>query len=503
MTTTMMTTATTMTKEMTTETETETTELEPQRRSPAGRRPWRGARVRILAWVIGLLAASTLATLVLERQVLTGRVEERVDDSLEQEVEEFRRLVRDGRNPLTGRPFGNDVAAIFDVFLTRNVPNEHEAYYTFLRGRPYRSTQPDADADVITEVRELRGTEGVERGGFTGPQGEIRYLAVPVRVDGAPRGLFVVTDRLGEEEDDVNDVLRVNAIVALSVLLVASALAFLAVGRVLAPLRDVVDTARSISETDLTRRIIVEGDDEIADLARTFNEMVDRLEAAFSTQRAFLSDAGHELRTPITIIQGHLDLLASGAANKEDVLPVVTDELDRMSRLVEDLLLLARARRPNFLYLRHEDLDELTEELFGKASPVADRHWQLEGVGVGRLLIDRQRMTQAVMNLLRNAVEHTEPGGRIALGSEIGGGMARIWVSDSGPGVPASEREHIFERFARGPDAHARRKEGAGLGLAIARAVAEAHGGRILLDESREGEGATFAIVVPTREEQS
>jgi signal transduction histidine kinase len=487
---------------MTTET-TETTELEPGSRSGrAGTRLWRGARVRILASVIGLLAASTLATLVVERQVLTGRVEERVDETLNQEVEEFRRLVRDGRNPLTGRPFGNDVAAIFDVFLTRNVPSEHEEYYTFLRGRAYRSTQADAEVGAPATVRDLNELDDVKRGEFGGPDGDVRYLAVPVRVDGATSGVFVVTNRLGAEEDDVNDVLEVNAIVALSVLLVVSALAFLAVGRVLAPLREVVDTARSITETDLTRRIAVEGDDEIADLARTFNDMLDRLEAAFSTQRAFLSDAGHELRTPITIIQGHLDLLASGAAQKDDVVPIVTDELDRMSRLVDDLLLLAKSRRPNFLYLRHEDLDELTEELYSKASPVADRDWRLEQVGVGRLLIDRQRMTQAVMNLLRNAVEHTEPGDRISLGSAIDGDTARVWVSDSGPGVPAAERERIFERFARGPYAHARRKEGAGLGLSIASAVAEAHGGRITLD-GREGEGATFAIVIPVGEEST
>jgi signal transduction histidine kinase len=483
---------------------TETTTTEAERRRGLFGRPFffRGARVRILAWVVGLLAASTAATLVLEQRVLTDRVEQRVDESLDQEVDEFRRLVRDGRNPLTGRPFGRDVDAIFDVFLTRNVPSDREAFYTFLDGRPYRSTEPDADADVRRRVRELRDVRDVERGDFAGPGGDIRYLAVPVRIDGAARGLFVVTARLGEEEDDVNDVLEVNAIIALCVLLVASGLAFLAAGRVLAPLRDVADTARSITETDLKRRIAVESDDEIADLARTFNEMLDRLEAAFSTQRDFLSDAGHELRTPITIIQGHLDLLESGAAKKEDVLPIVVDELERMSRLVEDLLLLARSQRPNFLYLRHVDLDELTEELFNKASPVADRDWKLDGVGVGRLLIDRQRMTQAVMNLLRNAVEHTGPGDRISVGSEIRDGSARIWVADTGPGVPASERERIFDRFARGPDAHSKRKEGAGLGLAIARAVAEAHGGKIDL-RTREGEGATFAIVIPTGEEES
>jgi signal transduction histidine kinase len=489
----MGTTTTTMTTMTTTE------EGPPREARASSRRPWRTARVRILAWAIGLLAASTLVTLVLEQQVLTSRVEERVDDSLEQEVEEFRRLVRDGRNPLTGRPFGNDVAAIFDVFLTRNVPGEGEEFYTFVGGRPYRSTQPDADAEVAARVRAIGDLDAVDRGEFTGPRGEVRYLAVPVRLDGATRGLFLVTVGLGEEEDEVGDVLQVNAIVALSVLLVASLLAFLAVGRVLAPLREVAATARAISETDLTRRIVAEGDDEIADLARTFNAMLDRLEAAFATQRAFLGDAGHELRTPITIIQGHLDLLETGAASKEDVLPIVLDELGRMSRLVEDLLLLAKAQRPNFLHLRHVDLDDLTEELFSKSGALAEREWKLEHVGVGRLLADRQRLTQAVMNLVRNAVEHTGTGDRITLGSETADGTARIWVSDTGPGVPATERERIFERFARGEDAQASRREGAGLGLAIVRAVAEAHGGRI---ELRSGaDGSTFAIVVPTREE--
>lgn len=460
---------------------------------------WRSARARILAWAIGLLAASTIVTLVLEQQLLTGRVEQRVDDSLEQEIEEFRRLVDAGRNPLTGRPFGNDVAAIFDVFLTRNVPGEGEAFFTFLRGRPYRSTAPDADSETKAQVRELARVSEVERDAFSGADGEVRYVAVPVRVEGRARGVFVVTVGLGEEQDEVGDVLQVNFLVALSVLFVASALAFLAVGRVLAPLRGVAETARSISDTDLSQRIEVHGNDEIADLARTFNEMLDRLEQAFGTQRAFVSDAGHELRTPITIIQGHLDLLASGAAPKEEVLEIVDDELERMSRLVDDLLLLAKSQRPNFLHLRHTDLDVLTEELFSKAKALADRDWTLERRGVGRVLADRQRITQAVMNLVRNAAEHTDARAPIALGSEISGTTARIWVTDTGPGIPVSEQARIFERFARGDGAGAR-AEGAGLGLAITRAIAEGHGGRVEL-RSRPGEGATFAIVIPTGEE--
>jgi signal transduction histidine kinase len=296
----------------------------------------------------------------------------------------------------------------------------------------------------------------------------------------------------------VEDVLQVNLLVALSVLLVASLLAFLAVGRVLAPLRDVAETARSISETDLSQRIEVHGNDEIAELARTFNDMLDRLEQAFGTQRAFISDAGHELRTPITIIQGHLDLLASGAAPKDEVVEIVEDELDRMSRLVEDLLLLAKSQRPNFLHLRHADLDVLTEELFSKAKAMADRDWQLERAAVGRILADRQRITQAVMNLARNAAEHTDSGATITIGSEIVETTARIWVTDTGAGIPVAEQARIFERFARGAGAAAR-AEGAGLGLAIARAIAEGHGGRVEL-RSKPGEGATFTIVIPTGE---
>ena len=131
----------------------------------------------------------------------------------------------------------------------------------------------------------------------------------------------------------------------IGVLLLASLLAWVVAGRVLAPLRVLRDTARSIGESDLTRRIPVEGDDELAGLARTFNEMLDRLEAAFASQKAFISDAGHELRTPITIIRGHLDVMGDDPEERRETLELVSDELDRMGRLVNDLLLLAK-RQP-------------------------------------------------------------------------------------------------------------------------------------------------------------
>ena len=223
--------------------------------------------------------------------------------------------------------------------------------------------------------------------------------------------------------------------------------------------------------------------------------MLDRLEDAFASQRSFVSDAGHELRTPITIVRGHLELLGDDPEERRETVALVTDELDRMSRFVDDLLTLARAERHDFLQLEDVDLDALTEELGAKASALAPRRWEVERVGAGRLRADRQRLTQAVMSLAQNAVQHTRPGDSIVLGSELRAGRARLWVRDSGPGVTSVDRERIFERFARA-DGGRRRSEGAGLGLAIVLAIAEAHGGRVEL-ESSLSHRATFTVDVP------
>jgi signal transduction histidine kinase len=304
---------------------------------------------------------------------------------------------------------------------------------------------------------------------------------------------------LSDELDEVNEALQIAVGVNIGVLVVASMLAWVIAGRVLQPLRLLRDTARSISESDLTQRIPVEGDDELADLARTFNDMLDRLEEAFGSQKAFISDAGHELRTPITIIRGHLDVMGDDPEERRETLELVGDELDRMSRLVNDLLLLAKATRPDFLQPETVDLDDLTRELFAKASALAQRDWRLSSVGSGRIVADRQRVTQAVMNLSQNAVTHTMAGDAVELGSELRNGRVRLWVKDTGPGVPEHEQARIFERFVRLDRAPA--GEGAGLGLAITRAVAEAHGGRVELD-SHPGVGARFTVIIPTEPPQ-
>jgi signal transduction histidine kinase len=238
----------------------------------------------------------------------------------------------------------------------------------------------------------------------------------------------------------------------------------------------------------------VEGDDEISRLAATFNEMLDRLETAFTVQRAFIDDAGHELRTPITIIRGHLDVMSDDPEDRAETMALVSDELDRMARIVDDLLLLAKAEQPDFLQKRPVELADLTTEILVKSRALGDRSWQLDACAEGTLHLDPQRVTQAVLNLARNSVEHTTEGAEIGIGSEWSDDGARLWVRDTGIGVNDTEKERIFERFARGR--FGRRSEGAGLGLAIVTTIAAAHGGRVDLD-SAPGDGATFFIILP------
>lgn len=275
-------------------------------------------------------------------------------------------------------------------------------------------------------------------------------------------------------------------------------LTWLAAGRLLAPLRLLSATAHSIGKSDLTQRLTVDGKGEIAELAITFNEMMDRLQVAFASQRNFINDASHELRTPITIIRGHLELMGDDPDEQQETLTLVFDEIDRMSRFVNDLTLLAKAERPDFLCLATVEIDVLTEELFAKATALADRDWDLDGFGRGQLRGDRQRITEAVMNLAQNATQFTTVGDRITLGSSVTNSQASFWVRDTGNGIAPSDRERIFERFARAANSY-RRSEGAGLGLSIVQAIALAHNGTVKLS-SEKGVGSTFTLVIPLKQ---
>jgi two-component system, OmpR family, sensor kinase len=226
----------------------------------------------------------------------------------------------------------------------------------------------------------------------------------------------------------------------------------------------------------------------------TFNAMLDRLEAAFEAQRELVDDAGHELRTPITIIRGHLELLSDDPEERDETLRLVMDELDRMGRMVEDLLLLAKAEQADFLHLQPVDVDEFIEDIAAKAEALGDRGWDIEMNAPVVMLADRQRITQAMMNLCRNAVEHTPDDTLVRIGSRLSGDYVWLWVTDDGDGIDPADRGRIFQRFARG--ASGPRSDGAGLGLSIVAAIAEAHGGHVRV-HSLPGEGATFTLILP------
>jgi signal transduction histidine kinase len=451
-------------------------------------------RLRVLGSLAALMVAAALGGLLLQRAVLLRGLDQDVAASLEQEREELQTLVG-GRNPQTGEPFGGDVRAIFDTFLQRNVPEEGEVYIALVDEAAYRTTPAplrlDANTDLVTRWGTL--AEG-ERGEISTEAGPVHYLAVPLVFEGATRGTFVIANFTQGELNEIESAIRVEAGVSAAVLAIVILIAWFVAGRLLRPIKELTETAEAISDSDLTRRIPVQGDDEISRLALTFNEMLDRLEGSFVAQRRFIDDAGHELRTPITIVRGHLDLLGEDPEERKETLALVSDELSRMARIVDDLLVLAKAEQPDFTRPEPVELADLTTELLVKARSLGPRGWKLDACAEGNIQVDPQRATQAILNLARNAVEHTSPGAEIGLGSAWGDGEVRVWVRDTGTGIDPAEQERIFERFARGRSG--RRSDGAGLGLAIVRTIATAHGGRVVL-ESEPGRGATFTVVLP------
>jgi two-component system, OmpR family, sensor kinase len=451
------------------------------------------ARMRILGWYVLLLALALISALLIQRSYLLNQIASEADLALDQEVGELRQLAS-GTDPDTGEPFAGDVRAIFDTYFERNVPLAGEVVVTFIDGEPYKTgiTGPQLEGTDLLD-RWAAVSEPV-RDQIDSAAGPIRYLAIPLVDEDATGGVFVAAFFLQQQIQNVEAVIRVGALVLGSIFVLASVVAWLAAGEVLRPVRLVTETAKEISESDLSQRIAVEGDDEVAGLARTFNEMLERLEEAFETQRQFVDDAGHELRTPITVIRGQLELLSDDPVERKETIDLVTDELDRMSRIVEDLLVLARSEQPDFIETHPIDLAEFLDELSVKASALSDKEVSIIASTPGVFEGDRQRLTQAVMNLTRNAFEHSPPDVEVGIGGLINNTATRIWVRDNGPGIPPEVQERLFERFYRGRQGR-RTTQGAGLGLSIVRAIAEGHGGKVDLETGPAG--TTFIIVLP------
>jgi signal transduction histidine kinase len=454
-----------------------------------------------------LLALAAVIAGLVEREVLRVRLFDRVEEQLAQELQELERLAAAGRDAATGRPFSSP-AALFDAFADRNVPDNEEATVAFVDGRlhaadtahfPLTAVPAAALASWAALARGPPRGGGTVTGRYDTPLGEARFSAARYRVgEGAP-GLFVVTVLPAGELREIEELRTYGVLAMLVGLLACSGVGWVIASRVLRPVRALTETARSISQSDLTRRVEVRGADEAAEMARSFNAMLDRVEGLFRGQRQFVQDASHELRDPLTVCRGHLELLPADPEERRATIALVTDELARMGRIVGDLQLLADREQPDFLRPEPIDLELFAHEVTAKVSALAPRRWRLDGLARGTFVADRDRLTEAVMNLAHNAVQHTDRDDEVAIGIACDHAGLRLWVRDSGCGVTAADQARILDRFTRGGSAH-RRYRGSGLGLAIVDAIAQAHGGHVEI-ASRVGSGTTVAIVIPRREE--
>ena len=462
------------------------------------------ARTRIIGWVLLLVfTALGLVTFVTWR-LLIAATDARMQQELRFEMQQFAELTAPGVNPRTGMPFAS-VDEVIREAIAYNVARPNEKFLGYVDGQYRVQSRPQVDGratlagDVDFSERVASITDPA-RGAYRHPQlGEVVYAAVPVTLTEDPaRGVIVAAYLADAERSDADAAARLMLIVGAVTLLGAVGAAWLVAGRILRPLRDITETARTITETDLSQRIPRRGGDgdELGDLVATVNGMLDRVETGVAAQRRFIDDAGHELRTPITIIRGHLEVLdPTDPADVTSTVALVDDELERMNRMVSDLLLLAQSEQPAFLRPELVDITALTTDTFDKVALLGDRDFVVEAVADVHAVLDPQRITQALVALADNACRYTDSGGRIALGSRVEQGWLRFWITDSGPGVSDDDRQRIFQRFARG-GAASRRSDGAGLGLAIIHAIAVAHGGDVLLD-STPGHGATFSVVLP------
>jgi len=348
----------------------------------------------------------------------------------------------------------------------------------------------------------LRAESPIYRDVSMGNQ-ELRVLSVPILAGEHKIAVLQVAVRL-----DVINQARVGLTNILTIIWLVSFLfsgnaAWLTLGQTLKPLEAITETAEQINRADdLSRRLPYHGpeNDEIGSLVNSFNQTLERLEALFTSQQRLLADVSHELRTPLTVIKGNVDLIRRMKRLDEESLMSIDHEAGRLTRLVGGLLLLAQAESGKLaLSMQQVELDLLLTEVFQEMSILAGNRVRVHLNEIDQVYVkgDRDRLKQVFINLVANAVQYTPQGGEVFLSLERIGEQARIICRDTGPGIPAEDLPHIFERFYRAEKSRTRAKtSGFGLGLSIANWIVERHGGRIEV-VSKEGQGTTFAIWLP------
>ena len=445
------------------------------------------------------LAASGVASYLVQRQGVFAAV----DAQLLHTVPNLKTIAsgKTSTTPLTS------VDSVLRVAMQQVIPASNESVLGFVNGKPALIPavnlpfRIDKDSALVARIVREANPTNVVIGTAKSTLGTLRYVIIPVRVAGDPNtGLYVAAYDLDAELASVAESFQTYLRVALAALALVGLVASLAAGRLLRPIRLLRDAAASSSNAaELTQRVPVTGSDDVSELAATINSMFDRLQDSAMSQRRLLSDVGHELKTPITIIRGHLELLDAGnVAEVEATRALGIDELDRMSTLVSDISLLAASRAPHFVELSEVDIESFTTAVGAKASALdPTRTWRVEPAS-GLALIDAGHITQAWLQLADNAVKYSTPGEPIAIASEVSGTATSGWlnlsVRDGGPGIAPEARQRIFERFSRLETSKG--TEGTGLGLSIVSAIAEAHGGTVALS-GPPGQGSTFTIRIP------
>jgi len=328
----------------------------------------------------------------------------------------------------------------------------------------------------------------------------LRVLTVPLKVGDRTIGILQVGSSLSVVDATRNTLLTIMVGVAVVAVLLAGLGSWVLLGRALSPLETITETVDQINRADdLSRRIPnpAQTEDEVGELIESVNQTLERLESLFTSQQRFLADVSHDLRTPLTVIKGNVDLMRRMKQADEESLNSIDQEAGRLTRLVGGLLMLAQAESGKLtLNLQPVELDLLLTEVFTEMQVLAGNKVSVHLNDIDQVVVngDRDRLKQVLLNLVSNAIQYTPAGGEVFLSLAKIGEQARLVVRDTGPGIPAEDLPHIFDRFYRAEKSRTRsRSSGFGLGLSITQWIVEHHGGQIKV-ESKEGRGTTFAI---------
>lgn len=465
----------------------------------------RSVRMRIVVSILVVTALGMTVAGVVTIFVQRERVLAQIDTRLAGTADDIRLAATTG-DADGGLP--SSVRDLLNTAMARIIPDTNESTVGVIDGAaalvpaadlPFRLD--DDPAFLARVLADARGGEVVV-GTIDADAGTLRYVVVPVSIEGDPQtGLYVSAYNVSAELAEVRDAFTTYAIVAAGALVVIGLVGWFVSGRLLRPIRSLRETAARISVSDLSERIPVSGTDDVSDLTRTVNTMLDRLENSFLSQRRLLDDVSHELKTPLTIVRGHLELMDADEPDEvRATRDIAIDELDRMDNLVVDIGLLVKSRNPDFVRVSPTDIAELTEMVHQKASMLSGTHaWLLGDVAEVEASVDAARLTQGWLQLAENAAKYSATFTPIEIGSSVvtdaaGHPAVELWVLDEGEGIADDVQERIFDRFTRVQEG--RGIDGSGLGLAIVAAIAEAHNGSVQL-ESTLGSGSRFAIRLP------